>query len=1016
MRKTIALKTLLRAPLKTALTFLLIASASFALFSRVTDYAVTMRENKEAEGFYHAVASLDNYVPASYMETEYVSSPDGTVSTGYGFMYHREQKPEPTKEQMEEFQSLPGVTLVNTMRLAAGRVEDYMRLPSAGAYGGYVMLEGTYMGYEDANSNPSILRDHVDLKFDDVRVIDCGGGPEIPRSFTMKNMPLGEMYYAKSPLTRAFYDGLKIGCRCLVTAINTGYRYESDGDAGIKFYPQHWGAGALRVIDGEPDNYLETASFALQKSWLDVIEHNKYVYDIAYTADMRAIRRFHTQSIVISEGRLFTEADKDVCVVSAEFLEAYGLSVGDRIRIRLGDQIYRGEDGALAQTSTEDAKLLLCPEKIPEYVKTAEVTIVGAYADAEKNPVYTVDPNTIYLPQALMPKELEDDEPGFDNISVFVEDAGDIEAFYQAAEELAGRIGCDLNISDRGWMDVKDSFRMGALTSLLTAILYVSGAALALLLAVYLYIGRNQSSYAVMRTLGVPGSAAGSAVVLPFVAVSILAIPIGGLIGLSYAQGTAAETFARMSDSAPPGYVPDASLPVGVILMCLLLELSFVSLSAYYFLRNMKKAPPLALLQEGPARKKAAGRRESAAAAEESVFVKIDTKKFSAAGEYPPQGNYSSVRHTAAYIRRHMRRSVGKTAVSLALAAALASGIGALAMAKTAYRDAFYELGVKGSASAFSFTAVKELLKSPLVKDLYCEDTFGVRMEGTEEHSIMTVASDLMRCMGEGCKVTYIEGYDISAFDGTGQVCLAGKELADKLGISPGDEIGLLADNLYSFLEKGTPEGEAVSGYKRYKVIGIVESDDANVGDSIYAGIRSDLPALFGMEFDVDNCTFVLADNERVDELEALLTEKRDESVLYSPGPSYHLDTGGLIGMRRIRTLLESLFPIAVMAAVLIGIFGPLLVILQSAQEAAYLRILGTTKKRVRCMLVFEQGILCLAGMILAAAGFAIYSPRLFAGSFAVLAPCLALYLLGSVCGAFAAAVLVTRHKALELL
>ena len=51
MRKSTALKTLLRAPLKTLLTFLLIAAGSFALFSRVTDFAVTMRENKEVEGF-----------------------------------------------------------------------------------------------------------------------------------------------------------------------------------------------------------------------------------------------------------------------------------------------------------------------------------------------------------------------------------------------------------------------------------------------------------------------------------------------------------------------------------------------------------------------------------------------------------------------------------------------------------------------------------------------------------------------------------------------------------------------------------------------------------------------------------------------------------------------------------------------------------------------------------------------------------------------------------------------------
>ena len=46
--------------------------------------------------------------------------------------------------------------------MAAGRVEDYKRLNRSS---GYVLFEGIYKGYEDENSNPSILRDHINLKF-----------------------------------------------------------------------------------------------------------------------------------------------------------------------------------------------------------------------------------------------------------------------------------------------------------------------------------------------------------------------------------------------------------------------------------------------------------------------------------------------------------------------------------------------------------------------------------------------------------------------------------------------------------------------------------------------------------------------------------------------------------------------------------------------------------------------------------------------------------------------------------
>ena len=192
----------------------------------------------------------------------------------------------------------------------------------------------------------------------------------------------------------------------------------------------------------------------------------------------------------------------------------------------------------------------------------------------------------------------------------------------------------------------------------------------------------------------------------------------------------------------------------------------------------------------------------------------------------------------------------------------------------------------------------------------------------------------------------YAEGYDISAFEGTAQVCLVGKETAEKLGVSAGDEIGILSSLLYTMLEKGVSTGGDVSGYKPYKVIGIVDSGDANISKGIFTGIRCDLQRLFSMDFDVAECEFVLADNDKVDETDALLEQERDKSVVYSPGPDYRINTGGLSNIRRIRTLLDSLFPIAVAAAVLIGVFGPLLVILQSAQEAAFLRILGRSEER----------------------------------------------------------------------
>ncbi len=1012
MRKAIVLKTLVRSPVKSLLTFLLLTAASFALFSRVTDYVVTTRESKNAEGLYHAVASLDNEVPDIYIETNYVDSPDGTVSAAYGFVYKMEDKPWLTEQQRDEFASLPGVTVADTRYMTAGRVENYNRLVGEGNFGGTVVFEGTYRGYENGKS---VLEDHICLKFDDVKVIACDGGPEIRTSFTTEDVPLGDMQYAKSPYTRAFYDSLAVGSRCLVVADNTGHQV--DGSSGIYFRPQAVGEGALCVINGLPDNYLETKAFARQKGWVDAINHNLTAYDIVYTSDMRAIPKFNEQRQIISKGRFLVAEDTSACVVSEDFLETHRLSIGDSINIQLGNKFCHGN--ARAEEETEDWYNILDDKKIPEYVDSREFVIVGAYSGGRGDSVYVPSPNTIYVPSSVLPMKVPKGyEPSSGEFSVFIEDAHHIKAFHEAAEQFAEKVDLTLEYSDRGWLDVKESLEMGALASFLTTILYVAGAALALFFAVYLHIGRNKKSYAIMRMIGVPGRAAGNAVVLPFVTLSVLAVPIGGIVGLYYAQETAEKTLFSMADSTPAGYVPNAALPLSVVILCLVSELLFITLIAYLFLQKMKKTPPLELLQEGvkPGRKDEITPNSIGSETVMTVPAKLDMVKISDAEGWIPKSNYGATRHVAAYVWRNIRRGVGKSAVSLILTVVLAAGVGTFVLARITYQDAFYGLGVKGRASDFLFSSVTELSTSSLIKDFYCYDRFGVRVQGMEMDIPMTITSDLVRSLGDKCTVDYVVGYDSSAFEGTAQVCLIGKDLLEELGISPGDELGILSDSLYAALQQKGEEGVSTKGYKAYRVIGVVDSDDAGIRGGIFTGIRSDLQRLFSMDFPVEYSEFTLANNERLDELEIFLKEKMDRSSIYTPSASYHLDSGGLTDIERIRGLLESLFPIAVAAAVLIGLFGPLLVILQSAQEAAFLRILGVTKKRARCMLAIEQIVLCIAGIILVAGGVALYDPGRFARGIETFAGCFGLYLLGCVCGAVAASIQVTRHRLLELL
>jgi len=172
-----------------------------------------------------------------------------------------------------------------------------------------------------------------------------------------------------------------------------------------------------------------------------------------------------------------------------------------------------------------------------------------------------------------------------------------------------------------------------------------------------------------------------------------------------------------------------------------------------------------------------------------------------------------------------------------------------------------------------------------------------------------------------------------------------------------------------------------------------------------------------GTPFALDYSEFILKDNERIIEFSEYLDEmviKSGRELAWSA--EYFIDSAELDNIRRVRDLLVLLFPIAVTAAVFIGLIAPSLIIIQSTKETAILRILGVTKKRVRCILIFEQVGLCVMSIALAAGGLALYNSGLFAKSAQTLAICGLLYLLGCLCAAFGVSVSVTRRRILELL
>lgn len=114
-------------------------------------------------------------------------------------------------------------------------------------------------------------------------------------------------------------------------------------------------------------------------------------------------------------------------------------------------------------------------------------------------------------------------------------------------------------------------------------------------------------------------------------------------------------------------------------------------------------------------------------------------------------------------------------------------------------------------------------------------------------------------------------------------------------------------------------------------------------------------------------------------------------------------------------SLLEVLYPIIVMASIMIAAGLAILMILQSIKLAAMLRILGTTRARVIAMQSSEQVIICLAGLILGILADFIFLGATIALSSSSFAQA-GLYLIGALFGSLFAARLAVSKSPMDLL
>ena len=159
---------------------------------------------------------------------------------------------------------------------------------------------------------------------------------------------------------------------------------------------------------------------------------------------------------------------------------------------------------------------------------------------------------------------------------------------------------------------------------------------------------------------------------------------------------------------------------------------------------------------------------------------------------------------------------------------------------------------------------------------------------------------------------------------------------------------------------------------------------------------------------------YSLADYHRAIELRSYaktLLEPNDQHH-----PRFSMDTSEADRIYNTSRMIETLYPIAFVAAVLIGAITMGLLILQRTAEAATLRILGTAKSRTRALLTIEQILLCILGLVLALATLVCVNGAELAKTADSISIYVAAHLLICAAGCIIAAANVTKRKVLELL
>ena len=325
------------------------------------------------------------------------------------------------------------------------------------------------------------------------------------------------------------------------------------------------------------------------------------------------------------------------------------------------------------------------------------------------------------------------------------------------------------------------------------------------------------------------------------------------------------------------------------------------------------------------------------------------------------------------YLRRVLGRNLGRSLLSLLLAALLAFAFGVLTVLRGIYGELYQNVEVYAIFSGISFTRAHKIADSGYVRDPYYEYTAQgvmIEMDDTRPNTVFFVNSlnELVRD-----PVEWAESWDKeSFFESKKGVCVMNARYAAELGVGLGDKLRINEQNWLSNISRdGSPfqKGETLIELRDRRrpfctIVGLVQSDREDYLFYVPTSTNS-FSCLYTEKTSylcLDIARFTLNNYHQAAEFTEYIKGELDKEQ--NP-VQFKLDTSYADRIYRIHQLIETLYPLTVAAALLLGGVLPGLTVLHGSKEISVLRALGAKIRKCVGIYTLAQVLCALVGLVL---------------------------------------------------